>query len=417
MTYFKNFGLVEYRFGDEDESTRVLVEDLSIYVDLLDGVDDQVSIYDFYNIIDGDRPDTLAYKFYGTTDYYWTFYLMNPDLKENGWPLDRNQLDKYTLKLYDGAAFFPSRGRDMDRFAEVSKQGPWKYSIGTFAANATNYPVLTTVTSVQDSLLDNKVAVTTTSGIVEGMNISGLNITAGTTITNVDRDLNILTLSVNPEDDYEIVDGSFPTTFTVWGGNAYEVFVDSFTHDARVGDYITGTGIQNYTTITKIEGTKITLSLPTTQPFLTGSLPTWSVWGSVKLYRNWDLGFVTMKDNVRNGPQFHAVAPSITTLYIASFSSSYTGTTVIEPNVVHHYENASGEWIDPTYTSNPYSFDLTPASPNYNDPIGISAPVGTSIITNAEYLEQQNEDQRKIRVIKGSIISRLVTEFQRIVKG
>ena len=64
-----------------------------MYLDLLDQIKDQAVFYQYHSIYDGDRPDTLSHKIYGTTKYYWTFFLMNEDLRVSGWPLSTQTLD------------------------------------------------------------------------------------------------------------------------------------------------------------------------------------------------------------------------------------------------------------------------------------------------------------------------------------
>ncbi len=88
--YFRNFGIVAYRFGSNESP--VLFNNLSQYVDIIDGLKDTVSFSTKHTIIAGDRPDTLSYKLYGSTDYYWTFYLMNDHLRESGWPIEAQKL-------------------------------------------------------------------------------------------------------------------------------------------------------------------------------------------------------------------------------------------------------------------------------------------------------------------------------------
>lgn len=90
MSYFNNVRFVDYKFGNSDIST--LHQDLGAYVDLIDQVRDNSSFYKKYTIIDGDRPDTLSYKLYGSSKYYWTFFLMNEKLRERGWPLTNQEL-------------------------------------------------------------------------------------------------------------------------------------------------------------------------------------------------------------------------------------------------------------------------------------------------------------------------------------
>lgn len=96
--FFKNFPLIQYRFGDE--TSPVLFQNLTTYVDVFEQVVNQGSFYEDYYIQEGERPDTLSYKFYGTTDYYWTIYLANPKLLEKGWPLDNQRFHDYKDKMF-----------------------------------------------------------------------------------------------------------------------------------------------------------------------------------------------------------------------------------------------------------------------------------------------------------------------------
>ena len=99
--FFKNFGLTNYRFGDYESP--VLFNNLTQYVDIIDQIKDQTSFYNKYTIVSGERPDTLSQELYGTTDYYWTFYLMNDQLRESGWPILDHELDAYAKKAYGRA--------------------------------------------------------------------------------------------------------------------------------------------------------------------------------------------------------------------------------------------------------------------------------------------------------------------------
>lgn len=90
MGYFANFPLKTYNFGNNEPE--VLFENISAYVDIIDQLKDEVSYYDFITISDGDRPDTLSYRLYGTTEYYWTFYLLNESIRKGGWPQRSQEL-------------------------------------------------------------------------------------------------------------------------------------------------------------------------------------------------------------------------------------------------------------------------------------------------------------------------------------
>ena len=83
--FFQNFPIVPYLFGEE--RSPVPFQNISAYNHIIDQVRDDVTFYVDMFIEDGDRPDVLSYKLYGTTEYYWTFFFLNDDIRESGWPL------------------------------------------------------------------------------------------------------------------------------------------------------------------------------------------------------------------------------------------------------------------------------------------------------------------------------------------
>ena len=90
MPYFINFPEVAYKFGNE--STFNAIQNIASYVDVIDSIKDQSSFYIKYTILDGERPDILSEKIYGTSRYYWTFYAMNDNIRRQGWPLPYSDL-------------------------------------------------------------------------------------------------------------------------------------------------------------------------------------------------------------------------------------------------------------------------------------------------------------------------------------
>ncbi len=91
-TYFKNFRSIPYKFGVN--LAPVAFQNLTSYVDIIDQIKDNIAFYRNYYIQEGDRPDQLSFKLYGTTDYYWMFYLLNDHIKEQGWPLTHTSLTR-----------------------------------------------------------------------------------------------------------------------------------------------------------------------------------------------------------------------------------------------------------------------------------------------------------------------------------
>lgn len=98
MAYFNKFKQSLYKFGDESYTT--VFQDLSTYVDIIDQVKDNINFYTYYQILNGERPDTLSQKIYNTPTLHWTFFLLNDHLRESGWPLSRDALDAKIKKTF-----------------------------------------------------------------------------------------------------------------------------------------------------------------------------------------------------------------------------------------------------------------------------------------------------------------------------
>jgi hypothetical protein len=98
MSYFTEFPKVDYVFGQEASTTTF--QDLSVYADIIDQVKDAVSLYEDYYVLPDERPDQVSYKLYGTTENYWTFFLINEKLRESGWPLGPGRVFDHAKKIY-----------------------------------------------------------------------------------------------------------------------------------------------------------------------------------------------------------------------------------------------------------------------------------------------------------------------------
>lgn len=98
MQFFQDFEKLTYRFGNE-ETTNV-IQDLSTYSAIIDDIKDNISFYEYITIPEGFRPDQMSIYLYNTPVYFWTFYLLNDDLRLQGWPLDNNELEVKIKKQY-----------------------------------------------------------------------------------------------------------------------------------------------------------------------------------------------------------------------------------------------------------------------------------------------------------------------------
>ena len=101
--YFKNFPKVNYSFGNNEAP--VQFQDIGAYVDIIDQVKEYSTFYQAYNIENGQRPDQISLDLYKSSNYYWTFYLLNDSLRTGGWPLKDYEIFKKAKEYYPNMAF------------------------------------------------------------------------------------------------------------------------------------------------------------------------------------------------------------------------------------------------------------------------------------------------------------------------
>lgn len=104
MSYFKNFQKVDYDIRGTGYTQKLT--NLTHFTRIGTKFLDDVSFYSYYDIQDGERPDTISYNLYGTTEYYWTFFIINNSLKNsfNDWPKGTSQLKEFVEEKYQGLA-------------------------------------------------------------------------------------------------------------------------------------------------------------------------------------------------------------------------------------------------------------------------------------------------------------------------
>lgn len=160
--YFKNFKTDRYRFGDEKYG--VLFQRLSTYIDVLDRVQDNLSVYTNTTVLSNERPDTLSYRIYGTTDHYWTFYLMNEKLREQGWPLTDKRIYEKSEEIYDGY-FGKLEFADLSAYSTLMQQISSLYPVGE-SVNLVTSGALKRAATVKSKNLQNAEIYFTSSAIL-----------------------------------------------------------------------------------------------------------------------------------------------------------------------------------------------------------------------------------------------------------
>ena len=125
VNYFNKFPKVLFDVNN-DGSFSVQV-DITKTVDINTIDEDKITYYTFHEIQDGERPDNLSYNLYGTSQYYWTFFVVNDSLKaglNNAWPLNSHAFEEMIINEYDdysAITFNPILHESLDNNSQLPK--------------------------------------------------------------------------------------------------------------------------------------------------------------------------------------------------------------------------------------------------------------------------------------------------------
>ena len=124
--YFSYFpkGLYDLK-GDGNEK---LVTNLMKRVKIRSKVLDQSSLYDLYDIPEGETPEITSLKHFGSTYYHWVI-LMTNNITDRyyGWPLSIYEFEQYINDKYDNPD--ATHHYEIDQTSgSVKNQGPSDYS-------------------------------------------------------------------------------------------------------------------------------------------------------------------------------------------------------------------------------------------------------------------------------------------------
>ena len=97
--YFSKFPLTVYDMkGDEKYK---LLPDIMRRVKLRSGIAAGRFVFDSYDVKNGERPEDIAFKYYGNAEYHWVILLVNNVTDRfYGWPLTQPQLDAFLTDKY-----------------------------------------------------------------------------------------------------------------------------------------------------------------------------------------------------------------------------------------------------------------------------------------------------------------------------
>jgi hypothetical protein len=98
--YFKN--IINSVIDIDGSGNFDLLKNLTAKAKVADSLINNAGFYQTVEVIDGERPDHLSKRLYGTEKFHWTFLLLNPQIKNiwDDWPMKYSQLVEYCTEKY-----------------------------------------------------------------------------------------------------------------------------------------------------------------------------------------------------------------------------------------------------------------------------------------------------------------------------
>lgn len=352
MSFFRNFPTVDYRFGSETFDTTF--HNITTYIDLVDQVSNDASVYEKYFIEDGSRPDVLSYELYGTTDFYWMFFLLNEKLRTQGWPMS-------SLEVYEKAKlFYPNR------VVKTTATMHGEFYIGDIIADRVNLDEFGTAFKARILEKNYDLGQLTVKPIIDVRSITLTNGGSGYTS---------------------------PPTVTISGGGGTGATAQAIMTYLDGDTVVTSETIQSIAVLTGGEeytsAPTVTISMPNNangiQATATSTLSGFSLPRNTTIFSQPNQPNVLLWDD-----------DLVRSLIIND--------TIEQHKAPHHYENSSGEITDLNIN----------ASNGVENRTGF---VTLTPVTNEERLVNINNDLRSIKIFKPSVAAQINNEFQKLLRS
>ena len=99
--YFQKFPDILYTFDIGNTTVLKPVTDITQNVRLRKKILENVLLYDEYDIKEGETPEIIAAKYYGSSGYHWIVMLCNQMYDwRSDWPMPYHTLEQYILDKY-----------------------------------------------------------------------------------------------------------------------------------------------------------------------------------------------------------------------------------------------------------------------------------------------------------------------------
>lgn len=99
--YFQNFPAIYYPFEINGQIETKIVTDITANVRIRQEILANITLFDEYDIMDGETPEIIANKVYGSPLYHWVIMLCNQRYDYiNDFPLPQYEFEKHLEEVY-----------------------------------------------------------------------------------------------------------------------------------------------------------------------------------------------------------------------------------------------------------------------------------------------------------------------------
>ena len=104
MNFFKYFPTIPYAFNVDDSMFTLTLTNMSVHFIIKQQIKQNITVFYNYIIQDGERPDSLSVKLYGSVAYTWVILLVNNIFTLFDWPLTASEFNNYIIEKYGSVA-------------------------------------------------------------------------------------------------------------------------------------------------------------------------------------------------------------------------------------------------------------------------------------------------------------------------
>ena len=119
--YFSKFPKIYYQFEINGRTELKVITDIAFNTRFRPEILDNIDIFNEYFIREGETPELISEKLYGTPLYHWVVMLANNKFEVEDFPIAQEQLEEYTYRKYRVAPIPPSTVQE-DKLIVIRRQ-------------------------------------------------------------------------------------------------------------------------------------------------------------------------------------------------------------------------------------------------------------------------------------------------------